>query len=1013
MTKVRRELVEAGAGCGKTTGLVARYIEGLGYLEFDEKLKATGGGFHPPEIFALTFTIEAAEQMKEKILDKLRKHHLDSIFTEVFQRSQISTFHSLCLRLLRPELFRLGYGDELHHESAASYRRKAFALQYLADFPDGEGLLRSLPLEEILALTTKLWYSPTLETDSGEVLRNLRESLQSFENFKKDLLQETQDILIRYNEEIASSSAKNLWPLDLVAGLQESNREKIASLQFRALKKIKDAEVDYFKKVSHFRDFAKGPFWPSLNEKSLREEWELETTLKSFILACRDQGPRILDFAALEYEFLMTLRESSQKGERIVPAPKLLLVDEFQDTNKVQMEILEHLSGVDTEWYFVGDPKQSIYAFRRSDVSLFIAQREKLQLIAKDENYRSHPQVLDFINPLQHALFDPRDRLDPPAQTLKVPESRLSFCKDTSHCRVSVTAVQQKTSSKENIFRELAAEISRNRKTFGPKARHAVLFQRWSTLRAFAEHLRKSGETYEILGSEAYLDHLLTDIFCDYLTSLDDKTSPRGNLAVDRWTRGYQALQNPELRELKAQDPLEALESFSNEIDCRRFPLGREWLSAMTQFLRQLLASENAWHFGLPELIWMIRNQGKFTETDLPHAPQSAEKSGRIQLMTIHGSKGLQFECVYLPDLFEKRSGPRSQLAEFDDSAGFNFMLEDRESGEARGSLLFLYREAQAERLRLAEQKRLLYVALTRSIESLHLFYRKGAHTRKEAALNSTLRILQWPEINALYWNDFIEKLETNGTWDELKKLGNFRYQALVAEDEETKASESHAATQDTDQETWIQIPPQKHSPRSPNEFYRMGVSRYLKLTEDEEVAKDEETSGLRPRFRASETGDAFHALLEIWDGRMESLDDLLGGEKHAPLFREALGQLRALPELQFFWTDLSKGRVLREFGLFLLTEKFRLSGFADALWFPADGGAVILDWKSSSSIHLLKKEERLQKIRRQLGLYASALARSNRPSTELRLMVVGIELNKKSKVEVLINEAFAPAEYS
>jgi ATP-dependent exoDNAse (exonuclease V) beta subunit len=82
-----------------------------------------------------------------------------------------------------------------------------------------------------------------------------------------------------------------------------------------------------------------------------------------------------------------------------MPPPKLLMVDEFQDTNEVQFQILSALSDEQTEFYFVGDPKQSIYRFRGADVGLFLRLRESLQKQGLSKNYRSDPITLDFYEP--------------------------------------------------------------------------------------------------------------------------------------------------------------------------------------------------------------------------------------------------------------------------------------------------------------------------------------------------------------------------------------------------------------------------------------------------------------------------------------------------------------------------------------------------------------------------------------------------------------------------------------
>ena len=1016
---MRREIVEAGAGCGKTTGLVDRYLEGLGYLAInpsEKKLKATGLGFRVSDIFCLTFTIEASEQMKERILERCKSAGLDTLFDDVFHRSQISTIHSLCYRLLRPYLGSLGYSEELSDELAAQYQRKSFAIQMLGNFEQAESLLRVLPLEELLQITCKLWNSSTLDSDSKAITAKIKKTTERFKELCLSLLKESQVMAGRYNELMAKSKAKNIWLLDLIDGLQKNDRKLLASLSFRALKEIKDAEPEFFARVEDIKDFAKGLFWTSTSIEALEEESQLESSLKQFILSCRIQGPRILDFSALEFELLNLLRLKAKTTERLCPPPKLLLVDEFQDTSPLQMEILDHLSSDETQWYFVGDPKQSIYAFRGSDVGLFIQARQELKLLTLANNYRSHPKILDFVNVMQEQLFDPQDKLDPPAQKLLVPPTREELIQDSlTEARVALHVFASRAEHCE-LWQQLIKNIHQKKQHLKADATHAVLFRRWSGLREFAEHLSSLGMTYEILGSETYLNHLLTDLFADFLTSLDDPKNPRAGIGFSRWNLGMKSIENPLALASSLRDPIEALALFSNTLECRRFPRGAHWLSAMNGFLKNLLQRENRYTLDLADLIWILRKQAKTAEVSIATSieQQSTVQARPIQLMTLHGSKGLQFDAVYLPELFEKRGSQQSKIAEHEDSLGFNFTLQNSTSGERRGSLLFLARIAESERLKIAEQKRLFYVATTRSKEFLSLYLRSAPENRDEAPINSTLRSLGWPALEPVYWNDFLIELNAKGSFNSQRSSGALQFSLHEnideAEDDEGSLDPKEApileATRAPD--NWTQIQASSDFTNSPiKASLRMGVSRFLNLesedsqsSKEEAVAKPQANNWLK---RSSEIGDEFHAVLELWDGQSENVEALLKFTENQSVFRQALNELRKLDSLKEYWPDLKQGRVLRELGLFIIDESKRLSGFSDAVWFPKGSQPVVIDWKTTSSMSTLKKPERLEKIRAQLKLYQESLAKSGR--YQPKRLAVGIELSKTPKVEALFFE--------
>ena len=84
------------------------------------------------------------------------------------------------------------------------------------------------------------------------------------------------------------------------------------------------------------------------------------------------------------------------------------MVDEFQDTNRLQVELVELVCGADL--FLVGDEFQSIYRFRRADVGVYRQQRDQAgeSLIALDHNYRSRGHVLDLVNEAYTREFDGR-----------------------------------------------------------------------------------------------------------------------------------------------------------------------------------------------------------------------------------------------------------------------------------------------------------------------------------------------------------------------------------------------------------------------------------------------------------------------------------------------------------------------------------------------------------------------------------------------------------------------------
>ena len=167
----------------------------------------------------------------------------------------------------------------------------------------------------------------------------------------------------------------------------------------------------------------------------------IEALLRTFderYRAVKEQRGR-LDFNDLELEArdLLHARPELAQGYRERFAE--VMVDEFQDTNRLQVELVELVSGGDL--FLVGDEFQSIYRFRRADVGVYRAQRAAAgdEVIALDENYRSRPHVIDLVNEAYTREFDGgyRDLVaagrfdgDPPAPEVELLLTDIRACRE-------------------------------------------------------------------------------------------------------------------------------------------------------------------------------------------------------------------------------------------------------------------------------------------------------------------------------------------------------------------------------------------------------------------------------------------------------------------------------------------------------------------------------------------------------------------------------------------------------
>ncbi len=138
----------------------------------------------------------------------------------------------------------------------------------------------------------------------------------------------------------------------------------------------------------------------------------LEAVLEAFAARYLElkRARSALDFGDLELEALRLLREHEGVSAAWRGRFEHILVDEFQDTNRTQLALVDALRGPDTKVFVVGDENQSIYRFRNADLEVFRAERERATargtaMVRLGRNFRSSASVLGAVNELGAALL--------------------------------------------------------------------------------------------------------------------------------------------------------------------------------------------------------------------------------------------------------------------------------------------------------------------------------------------------------------------------------------------------------------------------------------------------------------------------------------------------------------------------------------------------------------------------------------------------------------------------------
>ncbi|MDE1162051.1 MAG: UvrD-helicase domain-containing protein [Acidobacteriaceae bacterium] len=460
-----------------------------------------------------------------------------------------------------------------------------------------------------------------------------------------------------------------------------------------------------------------------------------------------------------------------------------LLVDEMQDTSAAQYNLLELLTrswdGQSQTLFLVGDPKQSIYAFRQADVTRFLRTvREEcigdvpltaLQLTA---NFRSQAFMVEGFNETFQRIFPPPNDDALRGQASDVPfvaalPKRSAGEPDAFHWHTTVLT-NDDTGAKPSMAaykRNEASEVRSILQAYLSEAqpqRIAVLARSRPHLTEIAKELRKHripyraveidslAERQEVLDALALTRALLHPAdriawlsvlhappcglgMADLLTLTRegpeaDRQATVGELVrnrlhllseagQERLTRVWTVLEAA--MERRGQMPWSAL-------------IERSWLSLGFDAPLQPDERRNAERFFALLREIEQQNDGRLdaqtVSTRLAKLYAEADTTPtQIELMTIHKSKGLEWDVVLVPGL-ERRPPMQGhelldwlQLDANSDDAGTVILAPVHRSGEKAGGLGSWLRGVRQQR-DAAERKRLFYVACTRAREALHLF---------------------------------------------------------------------------------------------------------------------------------------------------------------------------------------------------------------------------------------------------------------------------------------------------
>lgn len=436
-TEGKNIIVSASAGSGKTSVMIRKIFKYV--IE---------QGCHIDELLVLTYTKSAALEMKKKLTNKIKENLDKNPYLQeeldLVQTSDISTFDSFCQKLVKKYFYILNIDPSfsiLDGSDASYYQDQALdkAIKTLKqDAPEAyENLLNNFSSTRdertIKAIILEIYGYLTAVYDENNFIEKTYNLYDKNKKIAEKIIKKYYDNIFTehiFNLERLKQKAKDLDFLpycenisQVIIFLGQLIREPdlikmldlIQDISFTRLTKLKTDDIGLSKEISAEKSST------TKTITAIKEQYvDSETVLKSYE-KCENLIKNLINLLFLfkkEYfsikkelncydfdnieRFAIALLEDEKINQEIKNSYKHIFVDEFQDANKVQEKIIFLLQN--NNLFFVGDTKQSIYAFRQSDPEIFLNIEKKFK---KDENscskklncnFRTNKNILQFVN---------------------------------------------------------------------------------------------------------------------------------------------------------------------------------------------------------------------------------------------------------------------------------------------------------------------------------------------------------------------------------------------------------------------------------------------------------------------------------------------------------------------------------------------------------------------------------------------------------------------------------------
>lgn len=750
------KIFRAGAGAGKTTRLVQEVYD---YYKF---FKSTNE--RNPRVVLTTFTRKATQELRERLMHEAQKKKDYDFLNFVLSKNHlfISTIHGTLQLFLKQyaQKIDLDPGFKLTDESELFKRAKIILKKLLSENPQAQELLEEFTFKDLTKLILKhdkekrVWPQATFFNEE-DFLNSQQEILNhlggGFKKFSDQIVSESENPKWteygRYLKGVGDSFIKAKNKTDMERALNLYNEFKKPTYSKKAppfSEELNDNFEEFREEVKKFDPELFDPtkwnqmikiyqIFDDLSQKfsKLFDEWKKSSGLIS-----------MGDLELYSYELVRKFPEDIYFFSE---GFDYWLIDEFQDTSPLQVTLLEKFIH-NRKYFVVGDPQQSIYFFRGARVQVFDEMEQKIisengEAQSLNKNYRSNQNTMSFIN---YFFKNYSDKFK--AMELGGPNA--------TNKAVATIALSQDKESQNLAILNYIQDVHLQGAELGEIC---VLGRKNDQLKAIAEILHKKKIPYILHSASGFQER--REIL-DALAILKFLVNPHDNFNLIQILRSpWFKVQDHHIYTVVRSKPESFWQEFQTHSELADYEaiarlkkyVSETYVEGITQTFQKMLMDSgffelsyqydssgrresNLWKLLIqlktedhaPEFNYIDFIENRKSSLDLDGGSEDSDavssiEPNRVQLMTVHMSKGLEFKHVILPFADTEPQITRYLPYAFDnENAKYSLHLKlDQETGSQSLPAKKVVEKIKDEEL--AESDRLLYVAMTRAKESLFI----------------------------------------------------------------------------------------------------------------------------------------------------------------------------------------------------------------------------------------------------------------------------------------------------